>query len=213
MSFLNIFLLILVVFLWGFVHSVTASLPFKAFIRRVFGPASDRWYRLVYNAVAVVTFIGVLVVAALTQDTTLYIVPFPWVALLIIVEFLVVAALIIGLMQTDPLNFLGLRQFSGEKRKQGSKLVTDGLYHYVRHPLYTAGLIFIWALPLMTARLLVLNLALTVYVIAGAFYEERKLKQKFGVEYVRYSAITPMFIPFTKKVRPGSSPADFHGKV
>ena len=140
MPFLNVFLLILSVFLWGFIHSVIASLQFKAFIRRVYGPSSDRWYRLAYNLLAVLTFIGVLVIAALTPDTTLYVVPFPWVGLLIIVEFFAVAALIIGLMQTDALEFAGLRQLSGEKRKTGSRLVTGGLYRYVRHPIY-GGLI------------------------------------------------------------------------
>jgi protein-S-isoprenylcysteine O-methyltransferase Ste14 len=81
------------------------------------------------------------------------------------------------------------------------KLITNGLYGYVRHPLYTSGLVIIWLLPVMTARLLVIDLALTVYIVVGAFVEERKLRHKFGQEYIEYSRGTPMFIPFLKKPR------------
>ncbi len=202
MSFLNLFLLVLSVLVWGFIHSLTASHPFKAFVRRIAGTRADRYYRLAYNAVSILTLLIVLIIAILTPDRTLYVVPFPWVAILIVVEMLAVAALIIGFLQTDALEFLGVRQVTAAgDRKQATRLVKDGLYSYVRHPLYAAGLLFIWALPLMTARVLVINLALTVYVVVGAYFEERKLRQKFGVEYSRYSAVTPMFIPFLKKIR------------
>jgi protein-S-isoprenylcysteine O-methyltransferase Ste14 len=37
-----------------------------------------------------------------------------------------------------------------------------------------------------------------VYVVVGAYFEERKLIHEFGREYTDYAAITPMFIPFLK---------------
>ncbi len=200
MGFSNIFWLAFSVLMWGFFHSLFASLPFKAFIRHHLGSLSDRYYRLAYNIFAGISFVGILVIAALTPDRTLYVVPFPWVAFLIIAEFLAVAALVVGLRQTDALQFLGLRQIIGPRTPSQNKLVTDGLYRYVRHPLYTAGLAFIWLMPLMTARLLVINLALTLYIVVGAFIEERKLRHKFGHDYVAYIAATPMFIPFIKKI-------------
>ncbi len=207
MKLINIFWLMFSVLLWGFIHSLTASYPFKAFFRRIIDSAVfDRFYRLVYNLVAIVTFLAVLVIAAFTPDRTLYVAPFPWVALIVIVDLLAVVTLAIALRKTDALRFLGIRQLMSPNKKLPSRLVKDGPYFYVRHPLYTAGLVFIWLLPFMTARLLVLDLALTAYVITGAYLEERRLKHKFGQEYEDYAAVTPMFIPSLTK-KPGRAGA------
>ena len=161
----------------------------------------ERIYRLAYNLFAGASFMVVLVIAALTQDRTLYIVPFPWVTLMVMAEFLAVAVLVVAFRQTDVLDFLGLRQVIEPEPKQPQRLVMGGLYRYVRHPLYTAGLVFIWLMPLMTMRVLIIDLALTVYVVVGAYFEERKLRYEFGQDYADYAAATPMFIPFLKKMR------------
>jgi protein-S-isoprenylcysteine O-methyltransferase Ste14 len=50
----------------------------------------------------------------------------------------------------------------------------------------------------MTVNILTVNIALTVYIVIGATFEERKLRRIFGQEYSDYSAFTPMFIPFLK---------------
>jgi len=192
------FWLIVSVLLWGFLHSLFASLQFKAFARRVFGPSVDRFYRLAYNIFAGVSFLPILVIAALTPDRRLYLVPFPWIALLIVGELLGIVVLVASFSQTDVWDLLGLRQLSGQEAKPPPKLVTGGLYRYVRHPLYSAGMAFVWLMPLMTVNVLVINIALTIYVVVGAYFEERKLRGMFGQEYVDYMAVTPMFIPFLK---------------
>ena len=201
MRFGNIFWLVLSIFLWGFVHSLTASLQFKALIRRFYGPVSDRYYRLGYNVFSILSLLIVLIIAVFTPDRLLYVIPFPWIVLSILVEILAVSVILIGLWQTEPLEFLGIRQMMPVRRREASKLVTNGLYQFVRHPQYTAGLVFIWLFPLMTARLLVINLALSLYIIVGAIFEERKLKQKFGHEFTEYAAATPMFIPFLNRLK------------
>ena len=188
--------LILSVLLWGLLHSLLASLKVKELARQVFGARANRFYRLAYNVIAGVSFLPVLAVAALTQDRRLYLVPLPWSGLMVLGDLLAVAGLVIGFRQTDAWEFLGLRQ-PGESHKP-SKLTTSGLYHYVRHPLYSAGLAFIWLMPLMTVSVLAINITLTVYVITGAYFEERKLRREFGQDYADYMAVTPMFIPFLK---------------
>ena len=70
-----------------------------------------------------------------------------------------------------------------------------GLYRWVRHPLYTAGLVFIWLTPVMTVNLLAMNLGLTIYIVLGAMFEERKLLHEFGQAYADYQRRTPMLIP------------------
>ncbi|MDP2993879.1 MAG: isoprenylcysteine carboxylmethyltransferase family protein [Anaerolineales bacterium] len=188
--------LILSVLLWGLLHSLLASLKAKELARRWLGDRPARFYRLGYNVFAGVSFLPVLAVMFLVSDRTLYLVPLPWLLFLVAGELLAVAVLVVGFLQTDAWEFLGLRQLGESDRP--SKLTTSGLYHYVRHPLYAAGLAFIWLMPLMTVSVLAINIALTVYVITGAYFEERKLRREFGQDYADYMAVTPMFIPFLK---------------
>jgi protein-S-isoprenylcysteine O-methyltransferase Ste14 len=191
---MNIFWLILAVLLWGFIHSLLASSSVKALTQRVFGAAERRYYRLAYNILACISFLPVLVITAFTPDHDLYTIPFPWVIPMLAGQLLAVVALMIGFRQTDAWEFLGLRQLS-RKEKQPMKLTASGLYRYVRHPLYTAGIIFIWLIPIMTVNVLAINLGLTVYVLVGAYFEERKLRREFGAQYAAYQAVTPMLIP------------------
>jgi methanethiol S-methyltransferase len=198
-----IFWLIVSILLWGVIHSLLASKKAKTVSRRVFGHAADRFYRLFYNLFAGFSFLPSLAIAALTPDRRLYLIQEPWFILMVLGMLLAVVALVVGFLKTDVWEFLGLRQAAGQVELKEGKLVTSGLYHYVRHPLYTAGLVFIWLMPLMTVNVLVINVALTLYVVIGAFFEERKLHSEFGQAYADYAATTPMFLPFLKgnKVR------------
>jgi protein-S-isoprenylcysteine O-methyltransferase Ste14 len=40
-----------------------------------------------------------------------------------------------------------------------------------------------------------LNIVLTIYLVVGAYYEERKLVREFGEAYTSYQQKTPMLIP------------------
>jgi protein-S-isoprenylcysteine O-methyltransferase Ste14 len=192
------FRLVIAVLLWGFLHSLLASLAAKDAFRRWFGDRAARFYRLLYNFFAMLSFLPVLVVIFLTPDRTLYLVPLPWSALMAAGMLLALAALAAGFLQTDVWEFLGLRQAAGRLETRRGGLVTTGLYRYVRHPLYTAGLAFIWLTPLMTVNILVVNAAVTVYILIGALFEERRLRREFGQAYADYAAATPMLVPFTK---------------
>jgi len=52
--------------------------------------------------------------------------------------------------------------------------------------------------PIMTSSLLVLNIGLTIYLVVGALYEERKLVREFGETYIDYQQRTPMIIPLVR---------------
>lgn len=101
--------------------------------------------------------------------------------------------LIVALLQTDTLSFIGIRQLF-EEEKTG-QLVTRGLYKLVRHPLYTFSLLFIWASPSMSQNSLVFYLGVTLYVFIGAYFEERKLLRDFGEAYADYKRRTSFLIP------------------
>jgi protein-S-isoprenylcysteine O-methyltransferase Ste14 len=101
--------------------------------------------------------------------------------------------LLVAVLQTDTLSFVGLRQLF-EKESTGG-LVTRGLYRVVRHPLYTFGLLFIWLSPTVTQNSLTVYIGATIYTLLGAYFEERKLLQDFGDAYAEYRRKTPMLIP------------------
>lgn len=188
--------LILSVIVWGVVHTVMASLEFKNLLRRTFGNGIMKAYRLSYNVFSVITFAPILYLAAVLPNKDLYQVPSPWSILMSVGRGLSVAFLIVAVLQTDTLSFVGLRQLV-ETEKSG-KLVKSGFYRVMRHPLYTFGLLFLWLSPNVTFNSLVLYIALTVYILVGAYFEERKLLREFGQEYADYRSVTPMIIPGLK---------------
>ena len=181
---------------YGIVHSWLASLGVKAWARRRYGELAERLYRFLYNLFAAVTILPVLGLPALLPDRRIYIIPMPWAIVFLGLQLLAVVGLGVGLLQTGVWSFLGLRQLSG-RREIGAndQLVVSGLYRWVRHPLYTSGLVFLWASPIMTRNLLSLYAGLSIYLVVGALFEERKLLATFGEAYARYRERTPMLIP------------------
>lgn len=79
-----------------------------------------------------------------------------------------------------------------------SKLVTTGVYRYIRHPLYSSLLLFAWGLffksPMWSSFLLVL--AATLLLIATAKADEAECLRFFGQSYREYMNRTKMFVPF-----------------
>ena len=183
--------------LWGVLHSVLASHGFKRLLRKIFGPmAYHRLYRISYNLFALASLLPIALMLITLPDQTLYSIPAPWVYISSFVQGLAVFALIAGVMQTGPLEFAGLAQLSSSfSDRPPAGLVVNGLYAYVRHPLYSAGLVFIWFSSDMSVNRLALWAIFSVYIVIGAFFEEKKLLKDFGTEYAEYKAKTPMLIP------------------
>ena len=187
----SIFILLLALAIWGVVHSFLAShlakdlFPLKA--------GNSDFYRLAYNIFAAISFLPVLYLMATLPDQPLYQVPAPWSYLMYGGQVLAVLLLFMAFMQTDGLSFMGIRQLF-EKEKTGA-LVTRGLYRVVRHPLYTFRLMYIWLSPSVSQNSLVFYIGVTLYVLIGAYFEERKLLRDFGEAYAEYKQKTPMLIP------------------
>ena len=195
MTIISPLLIFLAVLFYGLIHSLLASLRAKTLVGRWFGPLADRLYRLAYNAFAVLSFLPILALTALLPDRTLYVIRPPWLLLTTAIQGLAVLGLLVGMWQTGLWSFFGLRQIVEPQPVEAQTLVIRGLYRWMRHPLYTAGLLFIWFIPLMTVNLLALNLSLSLYLVVGALVEERKLLHEFGQAYRDYQERTPMLIP------------------
>ena len=87
------------------------------------------------------------------------------------------------------------------KQQGQGKLVTNGIYRYIRHPQYagfmliTLGLLVHWA----TIPLLVMWPILTLMYYRLAKKEERDMEREFGYQYLAYKKTTSMFFPLRWK--------------
>jgi protein-S-isoprenylcysteine O-methyltransferase Ste14 len=104
-----------------------------------------------------------------------------------------------GMIAGTWLTFAGILLvfFAWRKIHKARNLVTDGIYGYIRHPQY-AGLfliIFGWLLHWPTLLTLII-----FPILIGTYYwlairEEKDLEGTFGIEYEKYKARTPRFVP------------------
>jgi len=83
------------------------------------------------------------------------------------------------------------------KAQKQNRLVTDGLYRYVRHPQYTG--IFIAVIGQLVHWPTVLTFILAPLILLMyqrlSIKEEMQMQDRFGAEYTAYAAGTPRFIP------------------
>jgi methanethiol S-methyltransferase len=109
--------------------------------------------------------------------------------------------------------FTGLRQASGSPEAaladdgepaDARRLNTSGPYGIVRHPMYTAAIVMLFTEPHMTIEKLLFAVFATVYFAVGSVFEERRLIDVFGQEYLDYRERTPRLVPGF--VRPGRKP-------
>jgi len=79
-----------------------------------------------------------------------------------------------------------------------STLVTSGIYHYIRHPLYSSLLFLTWGIffKALTWPGLVLALAATLLLFATARADEAECLRFFGAPYQVYMKRSKRFVPF-----------------
>lgn len=200
--------------LFAVFHSVGAHEPFKEALARRTGPFFvEHFWRLGYCALSfAVLYRGV---AALlwgrhaANDVWLIVYP-DWLWQALTVGHLAsIGLLYAAFLQSDYLEFLGLSQaWRGLRLLTGRpavaaapaalfgshRLVTSGVYAWVRHPMLTGGLLF-----LLTSgpslNNIVYTAMYTAYMLIGSHYEERRLVRIFGTDYLCYRARVGAFCP------------------
>ena len=77
------------------------------------------------------------------------------------------------------------------------KLITEGIYRYLRHPLYTGDILLMWGIFFLMpeVRILIGAIWVTGVLIGWMLLEEKFLLEKFGEEYEEYKKRTPMIVP------------------
>ncbi len=181
---------------WCFLHSWLAAFSTKRLARQLFGEGIERYYRLIYIVIALLTLMPILAMVLLLPGRLLWTIPPPWVYLTSALQLLALAGLFISILQIDALAFLGIRQLTNPDAERDAELVTHGTYGLVRHPLYLFSIILFWLIPFMTDLILSFVIASTLYFIIGTFPEERKLVDIYGEDYEAYQEDVPRIIPF-----------------
>lgn len=187
---------IILVLLWsafGVLHSALASAGVKQKMQLWLG-ARYKYYHFSYSVFAAITLILVLIFQFTMQSRLLFTLPVwaKWIAWLPILAGVTIMAIVI---RKYFFSLSGVSVFF--KKQPPATLELGGMNRYVRHPLYAGTLLFIWSLFLLVPFLnnLLACIIITVYTIAGARLEEKKLEAQFGERYVRYKEKVPMIIP------------------
>ena len=77
-------------------------------------------------------------------------------------------------------------------------LIREGIYKYIRHPMYGSLLFLAFGVMLKYISILTISLAVAtlIFIIFTAKTEEKENIKFFGTDYVDYMQTTKMFIPF-----------------
>ncbi len=78
------------------------------------------------------------------------------------------------------------------------KLVTRGLYRYVRHPMYLGVILFVLSAPIILESLygFIVMMLLVPMIFHRIGIEEKAMTSKFGDDYLAYTRKTKKLIPY-----------------
>lgn len=199
--------------LFGLLHSVAAQDAFKRKLADLAGQFFvDHFWRFIY---CLLSFAALYYVFAplhwsANPGANVWMVDYPewlWRALLL-AHYASIAIIYASFLQSDYLEFWGVKQMvMGFRAIAGRpvsacgmplfgtrRLETEGVYRWIRHPMLSGGLLFI-----LTAgpskNNLVFAVYYIIYMLAGAYFEERRLIRVFGDHYLIYRRSTGAFLP------------------
>ncbi len=85
------------------------------------------------------------------------------------------------------------------------RLITAGLYSYVRNPMLLGLFLFLLGLGILFGSLSLLFIFTPLFILINVLYlkaiEEKEMEKKFGRRYLEYRRGTPMFIPRLGAIR------------
>ena len=179
---------------FAFIHSLTASLPFKRFVMRVAGSRAETLYLPAYSLTAVLTILPLVYQLYKNPGRVLYKIPSPW-RWLMVGGQLIAGMLAPMAFRDAPHRFKIRSQLSGPQASEAGSLNIRGIYRWVRDPFLLSGLVMIWLTPIMTVNLLVIYLLTTIYLFLGSLHWETRLVAQFGDEYREYQKRVHRIIP------------------
>jgi methanethiol S-methyltransferase len=197
---MNYILIALILTGYCFLHSYLISIRFTKLMMRML-KSYYAFYRLFYVIISTVLLIPVFHLTNYWASEVIITYHPPWsIVRYAVIIFSLAVFFKAFLFDYDSLSFFGIRQILNFRKKstnQEGGIKKRGLLGIVRHPMYSALILFLWCQNFRLSDIVV-NSVLTAYVIIGTLLEERKLVLEFGASYVQYQKEVPMLIPFTK---------------
>ena len=120
---------------------------------------------------------------------------FSWIFLFLSI-YLVIAGVVLLKKNGNPLKNRDEKElFQFEKT---SELIDQGIFKYIRHPLYSSLLFLTWGIFLKntTTSLLFVAVSSSLFLFLTAIFDEKECIKYFGNQYAEYMKRTKRFIPF-----------------
>jgi protein-S-isoprenylcysteine O-methyltransferase Ste14 len=188
------FIVVALWILWCSLHSLLIAVSVTGYLKKRMG-ARYRYYRLVYNLVALVTLAPVALYSYSIEEAPV----FRWAGPLAIIRYGLLFAGICLFMagaRHYPLSkFMGMDAIRRQVTPDPSGFAASGILSAIRHPWYAGGILIVWARDISLSALLV-NIVISGYFVIGAFLEERKLIREFGDSYRDYQQKVSMLFPW-----------------
>lgn len=191
---LSTIILIFNLFTFAAIHSLTASLPFKRFVRRVLGSKVEALYLPGYGLISLLTLSPLVYLLYKFPGRVIYKIPSPWRWLMVGGQLIASAASIKAYLDA-PHRFKLHLQLSGPDIPEAASLNIRGIYRWIRDPFLLSGLITMLLTPIMTVNLLVIYILTTIYLFLGSLHWETRLVAQFGDEYREYQKRVHRIIP------------------
>ena len=196
----DVLVIILLFAIFGYTHSLLASLKVKFWFRKLFGDLIA-FYRLLYNLSGLLS-VYLIYELSPKPHIIIYDLTNPYDLLMLIPQFLSLAGVIWTFRYICFKEFLGLNQIKRfldknytTKLDEEYTLRIDGPYRYSRHPLYFFSITFMLFRPVMDLFYLTFFICIVAYFYVGSYYEEKKLVRQFGEIYEDYRNEVPRILP------------------
>jgi methanethiol S-methyltransferase len=205
----DIFLIVLLFGLFGFSHSFLASNKIKKNIAEKTG-IKIAFYRIFYNIISLVSFIAVIELSP-KPDQIIYELRYPYDLIAFGFQALSLFGIVWSFANMDWGELTGMAQiaryskdnYNAEEMDARQKLIIKGPYKICRHPLYLFFILFLAFRPYMNLFYLVMFICCTAYFFIGAHFEEKKLIENLGDEYIEYTKRTGKIFPGMFKLKRG----------
>ncbi|MEJ2622429.1 MAG: hypothetical protein P8163_19910 [Candidatus Thiodiazotropha sp.] len=191
----NLMLLALLWLVYFLIHSALASLIVKQWLANRY-PQLTPWYRILFNLQSTLLLIPPLAMTWVLRSEPLW----TWQGICSLLAYALMLLASLGFAWSlrfyDGQEFLGFRQLARRQQQTADQeqLHISPMHRYVRHPWYSLGLVLVWTQDMDPARL-VSALCITLYLLLGSRYEERKLMVFHGEVYRAYRQKVPGLIP------------------
>ena len=185
---------VMLIALFGVVHSVMARPAFKRVWTRIVPPAAERATYVLQSTL----LLGLIIWQWQPIPTVIWQVDGPAAWGFYAASAFGALTILIATFLLGHLEFVGLSQAWHNLRgtpEKSATFRTPFLYRVVRHPLQLGLLILMVATPVMTLGHLIFVATMAVYIAIGLRFEERSLLREFGAAYAAYQRDVPMLIP------------------